>query len=312
MTTPRLALMFPGQGSQWPGMGLPWTRCPGWSVVAEVSEAAGRDVEALLLDADTATLRRTDNAQLTTFTLAVVALTELRHQHPLATFPGACAGHSLGEYSALVAAGILDPQDAVRLIMVRGSAMRAACERAEGTMAAVLGLDAARVQQVVDAGHAAGGQVWVANHNSPRQTVVAGRTADLERCAQELKSAGAAKVVRLSVDGAFHTPLMAEAVEPFAAALSTARFMPGHTAVVANVDARAYRGGPHWAELLRRQLAAPVRWSDTLHTLTSELACDRLMEIGPGKTLTALARSTVPRTPRDTFSDPQAVVAPTG
>ncbi len=312
MATPRLALMFPGQGSQWPGMGLPWTRCPGWSVVAQVSEAAGRDVESLLLDADTATLRRTDNAQLTTFTLALVALTELRHQHPLATFPGACAGHSLGEYSALAAAGILDPQDAVRLLLVRGAAMRAACERVDGTMAAVLGLDAARVQQVVDACHAEGRQVWVANHNGPHQTVIAGRTSDMDPCAQHLKAAGAAKVVRLSVAGAFHTPLMAEAAEPLVAALATARFMPGHTPVVANADARAYRGGPHWAELLRRGLTTPVRWSDTLHTLTSDLACDHLMEIGPGKSLTTLARTTVPRTARATFSDPQSQVAPAG
>ncbi|MFF3174439.1 ACP S-malonyltransferase [Streptomyces sp. NPDC057900] len=309
MTSTRLALTFPGQGAQRPGMGLPWTHTPGWSVVAEVSEAAGRDIETLLLDADTATLRRTDNAQLTTFTLALVAMTELRRQHPLATFPGACAGHSLGEYSALVAAGILDPQDAVRLIMARGDAMRAACERTEGAMAAVLGLDTDRVQELVDEIHATGGQVWLANLNSPQQTVVAGRTADVERCSRAAQRAGAVKVVALTVDGAFHTPLMAGAVEPFTAALATARFMPGHSAVVANVDARAYRGGPHWAELLRRQLTAPVRWSDTLHTLTAELACDRLMEIGPGRTLTGLAKATVPRVPRDTFSDPTKSLA---
>ncbi|MGW1224349.1 ACP S-malonyltransferase [Streptomyces sp. NPDC001478] len=310
MASTRLALMFPGQGAQRPGMGLPWRRTAGWSVVAEISEAAGRDVESLLLDADTATLRRTDNAQLTTFTLALVALTELRRQHPLATFPGACAGHSLGEYAALVAAGILDPQDAARLILARGAAMQRACERAEGAMAAVLGLDTDRAQDVVDGIHADGGQVWVANLNSPQQTVIAGRAADVERCSRAAERAGAAKVVALTVGGAFHTPLMAPAVEPFARALATARFMPGHSAVVSNVDARAHRGGPHWAELLRLQLTAPVRWSDTLHTLTRELACDRLMEIGPGRTLTGLAKSTVPRVPRDTFSDPQAVLTP--
>lgn len=311
MASTRLALMFPGQGAQRPGMGLPWHRTPGWSVVAEVSEAAGRDMEALLLDADAETLRRTDNAQLTTFTLAMVALTELRRQHPLAAFPGACAGHSLGEYSALVAAGILDPQDAVRLIVARGAAMQTACARADGAMAAILGLDAAQAQQVVDETHADGGQVWVANLNSPQQTVIAGHAADVERCSRAAERAGAAKVVALTVGGAFHTPLMAEAVQPFAAALATARFMPGHSAVVSNVDARAHRGGPHWAELLRHQLTAPVRWADTLHTLTTELACDRLMEIGPGRTLTGLAKATVPRIPRNTFSDPQTPLTPT-
>ncbi|WP_151771467.1 ACP S-malonyltransferase [Streptomyces abyssomicinicus] len=312
MTITRLALMFSGQGAQRPGMGLPWTRSPGWGVVAEVSEVAGRDVGTLLLDADAATLRRTDNAQLAVLTLALVALTELRHQHPLATFPGGCAGHGLGEYSALVAAGILDAGDAVRLVTVRGAAMRAACERAEGATAAVTGLDATRVQRVVDDEHARGGQVWVAHFDAPRQAVVAGRTADLERCARALERAGAVKVTPLVADGAFHTPLMAEAVEPVAAALAAARFMPGHTAVVSGSDARTYRGGPHWAELLRRQLTMPVRWADTLRTLTTELACDRLLEVGPGRTLTGLAESVVPRVPRTAFSDPGRPLAPAG
>ncbi|WP_432139900.1 MULTISPECIES: ACP S-malonyltransferase [unclassified Streptomyces] len=311
MTTLRLALMFPGQGVQRPGMGLPWTRGHGWSVVAEVAEAAGRDVADLLLDADAATLRRTDNAQLAVFTLALVALTELRHQHPLATFPGACAGHGVGEYAALVAAGILDPQDAVRLLLVRGAAMRRACERAEGAMTTVAGLDPARVEQVVDDAHARGGQAWVAHYDGPRQAVIAGRTADVARCAEALLRAGAAKATPLPVGGAFHTPLMAEAVEPVAAVLAAARFMPGHTAVVAGADARAYRGGPHWAELLRRQITAPVRWADTLRALTTDLVCDRLMEIGPGRTLTALAEATVPRVPGSAFSDPSRSAVPT-
>ncbi|MDH6225204.1 MULTISPECIES: ACP S-malonyltransferase [Streptomyces] len=312
MTIPRLALVFPGQGAQRSGMGMPWTRSPGWSVVAEVSEVAGRDVAALLLDADAATLRRTDNAQLAVLALTLVALTELRHQHPLTTFPGGCAGHGLGEYSALVAAGILDPQDAVRLITVRGAAMRAAGERAEGAMATVTGLDGTRVQQVVDDEHARGGRVWVAHFDAPRQTTVAGQAADLERCARSLERAGAVKVTPLAVGGAFHTPLMAEAAEPVAAALAAARFMPGHTAVVSGSDSRTYRGGPHWAELLGRQLTAPVRWSDTLRTLTNELACDRLLEIGPGRALTGLAESVVPRIPRTAFSDPGRPLVPAG
>ncbi|MGA4955085.1 ACP S-malonyltransferase [Streptomyces lavendulocolor] len=310
MATPRLALTFPGQGVQRPGMGLPWTRRPAWAVVEEVSDAAGRDVAALLLDADTETLRRTDNAQLATFALALVAWTELRREHPLVTLPGACAGHSLGEYTALVAAGVLDPQDAVRLILARGLAMREACERVPGSMAAVLGLDAARAEGLAAVLRERGGQVWVANHNSPRQTVLAGRSADVERCARAAERAGAVKVVPLAVGGAFHTPLMAGAAERFAEALATVRFMPGHTPVVANVDARAHRGGPEWAGLLRRQLTAPVRWSDTLRTLTLELACDRLLEIGPGRTLAALAKATVPAVSRDTFADPLTDLAP--
>ncbi|WP_306317870.1 MULTISPECIES: ACP S-malonyltransferase [unclassified Streptomyces] len=306
MATARLALMFPGQGAQRPGMGLPWTRSFGWTVVDEASEAAGRDVSALLLGADAETLRRTDNAQLATFTLALVALTELRKEHPLVALPGACAGHSLGEYTALVAAGILDPQDAVRLIVARGKAMRAAGERSPGAMTAVLGLSPVRVEALTDELRADGGQVWVANHNAPRQTVIAGVAADVERCAEAAKAAGAARLVPLTVGGAFHTPLMSEAAEEFQEALAAVRFMPGHTPVVADVDARPHRGGPHWADLLHRQITAPVRWTQVLITLTTELACDRLLEIGPGKTLTGLAKQTVPAVSRENFTDPHA------
>lgn len=309
MTSPRLALMFPGQGSQRPGMGLPWVRRPGWAVVEQTSEAAGRDIATLLLDADAATLRRTDNAQLATFALALVALTELRTAYPLATFPGACAGHSLGEYTALVAAGILDTEDAVRLIVARGEAMQAACVRSPGAMAAVLGLDAGRLEELAVGLRASGARVWVANVNSPQQTVIAGEEQGLERCAEAAERAGAARVVRLPVGGAFHTPLMIPAAERFEEALASVRFMPGRTPVVSNVDATAHRGGPEWASLLRRQITAPVRWSDSLRTLTADLACDHLLEIGPGKTLTGLAKATVPSVTRTTFSDPLTEMA---
>ena len=162
-----MAFTFPGQGTQRPGMGRPWADHPSWELVAEASEAAGRDVAHLLLDADADELMATRNAQLCTLTLSLVVLDAVER---LGLAPGACAGHSLGEYTALVAAAALSLEDGVRLVVERGEATQDAVDDRPGNMAAVLGLD----DDAVDAAcRRVDGEAWVANYNAPQQVVVA-------------------------------------------------------------------------------------------------------------------------------------------
>ncbi len=168
-----LALIFPGQGSQRPGMGAPWQGHPSWAIVDRLSEATGRDVSYLLVEADAETLRATRNAQLATYALSLVVLDAAR-RGPLSTSGpddlAATAGHSLGEYTALVAAGVLEADDGARLVQARGEAMQSAADANPGTMAAVLGLG---VPEVAEACRTTDG-AWVANDNAPGQVVVAG------------------------------------------------------------------------------------------------------------------------------------------
>jgi len=281
-----LAFTFPGQGSQRPGMGRPWVDHESWALVAQASQAAGRDVAGLLLDADAEELRDTRNAQLTTFVLSMVVRDAVER---LGVAPAVCAGHSLGEYSALVAAGVLSFEDGVRLVVARADAMHAAGRAAEGTMAAVLGLEVAAVGQACDA---ATGDAWVANDNAPGQVVIAGSPAGVDAAGAEAKRLGAKKVMALPVSGAFHTPFMAPARDALQAAVEAARPRDAAVPVVANVDARAHVAGSEWRELLAAQLTAPVRWRESLQALAAAGACT-VVELGPGGVLTGLAKRTL-------------------
>src|SRR5688572_5185648 len=212
-------------------MGSAWTDTPSWALVDRASEVVGRDVAALLLDADADQLRATRNAQLTTFVASLVALDALRSSG--LPEPDAVAGHSLGEYTALTAAGALAFEDGVRLVAARGEAMQGAADARPGTMAAVLGLDVAEVEaacETVD-------EAWVANDNAPGQVVVAGTAAGVEAAGAAAKERGARKVLPLPVGGAFHTPLMAPAADGLRDALGAVRFAEPRPVVVANVDA---------------------------------------------------------------------------
>ena len=304
MTGP-VALVFPGQGSQRPGMGRPWADTPSWALVAEISGYAGRDAAVLLLDTDADELARTDSAQLATFALEMVLLDAVRAAGVTDGVLGACAGHSLGECSALVAAGILDLADAARLVAARGAAMaRAAAER-PGTMAVLVNLDAATAGTLVEQARGRDGEVWVANLNAPGQVVVSGTRAGVAAVEIAATEAGG-KAVRIPVGGAFHSPLMAPAAEPLGAALAAVTPRPGNHPVVANVDAVPHDGGADWRALLRRQLVEPVRWEDGLRALTG-LGCRLVVELGPGRTLAGLAKRVIPATPAVSVSAPDGV-----
>lgn len=278
---------FPGQGSQRPGMGRAWVDHPSWELVGDASEAAGRDIGALLLDADAAELTATRNAQLATFTLGLVVLDAIER---LGLEPSAFAGHSLGEYTALVAAGAVAFEDAVRLVGERGEAMQGAAEESEGTMAALLGINAAGADAAC---RRAEGEVWVANDNAPAQVVIAGTVEAVARAGDLAREMGARKVRPMPVGGAFHTPLMAPARDRLRKTLASVTFRPPEAAVTANVDAKAHVNPAEWPGLLSSQLCSPVRWRETLLSLVAE-GPTTLVEVGAGGVLTGLARRTVP------------------
>src|SRR5829696_2080490 len=229
-----LAFTFPGQGSQRPGMGRPWADHESWELVDEASEVAGRDVAALLLDADAETLRDTRNAQLTTFVLSLVVLDAVERLGVDSRF---CAGHSLGEYTALTATGALSFEDGVRLVTERAAAMHEAGQDQPGAMTAILGLDDELVEVAC---RRADGDVWVANFNAPGQVVIAGSADGVTAASSHAKELGAKKVMPLEVAGAFHTPFMAPARDRLRKAIAEAKPRDTEVPVVSNVDARPH------------------------------------------------------------------------
>ncbi len=281
-----LAFTFPGQGSQRPGMGRPWADHDSWELVAEASEVAERDVARLLLDADADELRDTRNAQLTTFVSSLMVLDAVER---LGIEPSFCAGHSLGEYTALTATGALGFDEGVRLVCERSDAMHHAGNDNVGTMAAVLGLDD---DQVEVACRRADNDVWVANFNAPGQVVIAGSPEGVAAASAFAKELGAKKVMPLQVSGAFHTPFMAPARDRLRKAIADANPRDTEVPVISNVDSLAHDAGAEWSSLLSAQLSSPVRWKHCLLTM-SELGVRDFVELGPGGVLTGMAKRTV-------------------
>ena len=281
-----LAFTFPGQGSQRPGMGRPWQGHESWELIEEASDVAGRDVAALLLDADAEELRDTRNAQLTTFVSSLMVLDAVER---LGIEPSFCAGHSLGEYTALVATGALSFDDGVRLVVERADAMHEAGLAAPGTMAAVLGLDD---DDVEIACRRADSDVWVANFNAPGQIVIAGSPEGVAKASEIAKELGAKRVMPLQVSGAFHTPFMTAARDRLRVAITAASPRDTEVPVVSNVDALLHATGDEWSSLLSAQLSNPVRWKHCLLPLAAE-GVTGFVELGPGGVLTGMAKRTV-------------------
>ncbi|MET0729108.1 MAG: ACP S-malonyltransferase [Acidimicrobiales bacterium] len=295
-----LAFTFPGQGSQQPGMGRPWIDHPSWALVARASEASGRDVAALLLDADAEELRRTENAQLSTYVLSLVVHDAVGARGVRCSV---AAGHSLGEYSALTATGALDLTDGVRLVTERGAAMQEAADARAGTMAAVLGADDDVVAEACAKAH---GDVWVANTNGAGQVVIAGDADAIAEAGAIAKELGARKIMPLPVGGAFHTPFMASAAERLRAALAATRFADSSVPVIANVDALPHQHADEWADLLGAQLTAQVRWRQTIERMVAD-GVSIFLELGPGSVLTGVAKRSAPGGTARSAADPGAL-----
>lgn len=293
-----LAFTFPGQGSQRPGMGRPWADHESWELVDEASQVAERDVARLLLDADADELRDTRNAQLTTFVSSLIVLDAVER---LGVEPSYCAGHSLGEYTALTATGALGFDDGVRLVSERADAMHDAGHENPGTMAAVLGLDDDLVEVAC---RRADADVWVANFNAAGQVVIAGSPEGVAAASVIAKELGAKKVMPLHVSGAFHTPFMSPARDRLRKAIADASPRDTDVPVVSNVDALAHDRGADWASLLSAQLINPVRWKHCLLTLAA-LGVTEFVELGPGGVLTGMAKRTVENARTMSVSTPE-------
>jgi [acyl-carrier-protein] S-malonyltransferase len=281
-----LAFIFPGQGSQRPGMGRPWREHDSWELIDEASEYADRDLAALMCEADAEELKDTRNAQLTTFVASLMVLDAVER---VGLEPSFCAGHSLGEYTALTATGALAFDDGVRLVTERALAMHDAGTANPGTMAAVLGLDD---DQVDVACRRADADVWVANYNAPGQVVIAGSPDAVDEASKHAKELGAKRIMPLQVSGAFHTPFMTPARDRLRSAIRAAVPRDTEVPVVSNVDALPHARGAEWASLLSAQLSNPVRWKHCLLTLEDRGVTD-FVELGPGGVLTGMVKRTV-------------------
>jgi [acyl-carrier-protein] S-malonyltransferase len=242
----------------------------------------GRAVAKLCFQGPDEELRQTRNTQPALFCVEAI-LCDLLAERGIE--PSYTAGHSLGEYAALYAAGVLSFEDGLDIVARRGELMARAGERRPGTMAAVIGLDRAQIEQVLRA--VTEGVVVAANHNSPVQTVISGEVAAVGKACERLKEAGAKRAVPLAVSGAFHSPLMRDAAEEFAEFLRGFEFRAPRCPVVANVTARPETDPAVMKDLLIKQLVSPVRWVDSIAALVG-LGQSRFVEVGPGSVLKGL------------------------
>ena len=293
-TTPTIALLFPGQGSQTVGMGRAlYDAYPAARAVFEEADAAlGFPLSDIIFNGPEDTLKLTEHTQPAILTVSVAALRvlqpELKSRNLTLAF---AAGHSLGEYSAHVAAGTLSFADAVRTVRLRGQFMQSAVPPGQGAMAAILGLPVATIVAMCTqvSTESANEIVSPANLNSPDQTVISGSQAAVERAAELCKEAGAKRAVMLPVSAPFHCSLMQPAQDQLATQLASIAFHDPAFPVASNVDARLLTHAPDVRDALIRQVTGAVRWVECIHLL-QQSGVTHYIEVGPGKVLTGLNR----------------------
>jgi len=283
----KLAFLFPGQASQYPGMGrdlaenFPESR----AVFDEADAALGFSISKLCFEGSEDDLKLTENTQPAILTVSVATYRALEAR---GVTPNFVAGHSLGEYSALVAAGALDFPAAVKLVRKRGRYMQEAVPAGEGAMAAILGLSPADVAEVCKKA-AAGEVVSPANLNSPEQTVIAGSAAAVKRAVETASQSGAKRAVVLAVSAPFHCSLLMPAQQRLEADLRAAAFGPLRFPLITNVDAEAITSGEEARDALVRQVTLPVRWHESVREMIDQ-GVNIFVEVGPGKVLSGLLR----------------------
>jgi [acyl-carrier-protein] S-malonyltransferase len=296
----KLVMLFPGQGSQAVGMGraLAEEFPVAMRTFEEAERITGMPLRKLAWEGPEEELKATDNAQVALFVTSMAAWRVFQEAGgPHATW---MAGHSLGEYSALAASGALDFEAALRIVQLRGQLMAKA---EQGTMAAVLGLEAATLEAIC---RDAAETVVVANYNSPDQLVISGTPAGVAEASQKASEAGAKRVVPLSVAGAFHSPLMEVAAADLTAALNQATWMRSAVPVLTNVDAAPTQEASEFAAKLAAQLASPVRWTDAMrHAL--DHGAEGFVELGAGRVLTGLAKKLDRKVPTFNVEDAEGL-----
>lgn len=289
-----VAVVFPGQGSQRPGMAAAWVDHPAFVRWSDADAVLGRDVTRLGLQAGAEELRDPVNCQVALFVHHAVLLQAWRSAGGSAAI---AAGHSLGEYSALLAAGVLTFQEGLQLVDRRARATDVAAAQNPGGMVACLGGDASALRTACDEAGA-----FVANDNADGQLVVAGSPDALDAFA-DLAAGHGARVRRLEVGAAYHSPFMRAAVPLFEPALMAMAFSDGAIPVVANVDATPHRDGADWPALLRSQLTSPVRWRESVQSLAAA-GTHRVVELGASPVLTGLVKRIAPGVQRATVLAP--------
>lgn len=297
-----VAFLFPGQGSQQPGMGTELLQDEEISALCDrCASSADVDLRRLLTSAGDDELRLTQNAQPALCFVGVALTLLLRRRGVEAS---AAAGHSVGEYAALAAGGAIDAPQVIRAVVDRGKAMAEAAPAGTSSMSAVLGLDA----QAVEVALAGMNDAWPANYNTPTQIVIAGTMTGLEVATQRLQVAGAKRVIPLNVSAAFHTPLMAPAAERLRDALDRVEWRSPRVPVMANLTGRQHQGGDRIPHVMEMQLRSPVRWSECVASLV-EAGCDTFLEVGPKRALTGMMRELAPGKTAASVATPQAVEA---
>ncbi len=275
-----LVCLFPGQGSLASGAGLQWQESKHWNQIAIISEASGIDVATLLTTASSDEVVRTDNAQIATFALSTIGYLELLDK---GIRPRYLLGHSLGEFSALVASGLLSIEDGAKLIGVRGAAMLRCATTTEGSMVALMGGEEGALENLKTLEN-----VWIANINGTGQIVVSGSRAGLDDLMSRNKELGWKRATPLPVGGAFHSPLMSPAQDELDAALANIEWRTTDSVLIANVDGNVHTTAQDWKELLSRQLTSPVQFLDA--TLTLPQSVTKTIEMPPSGVLTGLTK----------------------
>ncbi len=282
----KYTFLFPGQGSQ--SVGMAKDIYDAFETARNKMDLAnkilGRDLLKIIFDGPEEDLKATQNTQPALFTVES-AITDILVEK--GKVPSFTAGHSLGEYSALYAAGILSFEDGLKLVARRGELMANAGKEAPGTMAAVIGMDKAKIVEVLKT--VTSGTIVTANENTPEQTVISGEVTAVNEACEKLKAAGAKRAMTLPVSGAFHSPLMQKAADVYSGILDTVTFNTPRCPIILNVSAKAESDASQIKQLVKKQLVSPVRWVESIASL-STLDFGTCIEVGPGIVLKGLVK----------------------